>query len=510
VGAESSSLYRISRAAPPARARERLPFVLPEFSRQAWVGELARSVWEPRIARVMRAWLDIEWLSVAARMRDCGLMWTPLNLLPALIPMWETAGLSAIQLQIADSHFGGNAEAPPASAVGLVCVAVGALEKVAELREAWAAADHDAVGTLLGYPSCCRLFFREVWAGQHCLDTTWAMAEHTSRGARNQTIRIELPEETPPLANILWRWIGVRATPHLPCRFDCGPSIEFARNLLKIGRKVGYGDEIDWTEEILKWPVEWSALHGIAEVKSPLMKLSTRTDATSAKCVVQWTGTSYPAEGAIGLQFPYRLPTKPMLTQSRAYQRGLANSVQNESDQAWRYADNGFATAEAMHELHEPIVRLARSALANERGNVLDLGCGNGTLLAKVCEGRSDLISYGVDNNGNVLEHARQLLPQFAGNFVQGDLFESDLWDDGKRHYSLALLMLGRLFEAPEQTAMRMLHRLRQSCSRVLAYAYPDWRGQPLAAIARSFGLELEESDCATAAYLKGARSQTE
>jgi SAM-dependent methyltransferase len=204
-----------------------------------------------------------------------------------------------------------------------------------------------------------------------------------------------------------------------------------------------------------------------------------------------------------------------MLTGSRGYRRGIAHIVQqdqlgrhdhagqHDTQPAWHYADNGFASARTMLELHQPIIELARSGLANDIGNVLDLGCGNGALLAKVCDGRNDLVPYGIDNNGVAVAHARLLLPRFAQNFVQGDLFDVTLWGEGSRRYTLALLMLGRLFEVPRDRALRMLDGLCGSCSRVLAYVYPDWNERTLQDAARQFGLDVEESGCATAAYLK-------
>jgi 2-polyprenyl-3-methyl-5-hydroxy-6-metoxy-1,4-benzoquinol methylase len=496
------ALSEASIAVAPAPVRERLPFVLPEFNRHSWVDELARSAWEPRIARVSRAWLDIEWLSVAAGARECALLWISPDSLPELIPKWEVAQLSAIQLQTGNAHFGGNAATSPPSVSGMICIAIGALDKLEQLREAWTAADNETLGKLFGYPPCCRGFFRDVWTKHSCLDTTWTMAENTSL-CQDHTVRIELSEETPPLANILWRWIGVRAVPHLPCRFDCPPSIALGTRLLEIGRNAGYVEEVEWIAEILTWPVEWSALHGIAEIKSPLVKISARTDATAGKWTVQWIGTKYPKEGATGLKFPYKPSKKPTLTQSRGYRRGLAHGPQD----SWQYADNGFASLQTMQALHQPIVTLARATLKGESGDVLDLGCGNGMLLAKICQGRTDLIPYGVDINGSALEHARQLLPRSAGNFLQGDIFNIELWGSRSRRYALALLMLGRLLEVPREKALGMLRRLQSSCSLVLGYTYPDSSGRPLAAIAQELGIELTESSCGTAAFLKQGRA---
>ena len=45
---------------------KRLAFRLPDFTRYTWVSDLARNVWQPRIARIIVAWQEIEWLAVAA------------------------------------------------------------------------------------------------------------------------------------------------------------------------------------------------------------------------------------------------------------------------------------------------------------------------------------------------------------------------------------------------------------------------------------------------------------
>jgi hypothetical protein len=525
-------------------ARERLPFLLPDFNRQSWVGEHAREVWAPRIARIALAWLDIEWRSVAEGARDCALIWLAPDALPRLIPMWEAARLSAIQLETAGAHFGG---APASLPPGLICVAVGDLAKLDALRKGWIAADNDVIGRLLGYPACCRAAFCEVWLERRETDTTWSMAQRTCPSATGNTLEVALGDETPPLANILWRWIGVRAVPHLPCRFDCPASIAFGARLLATGRTAGYAQEVEWIDEILRWPVEWSALHGIAEIKSPLLKVAARTDATAGKWVVRWNGTRYPEEGAVGLKFPYQPSRKPMLTRSRGFQQGLAHgakeapkdrgdiapppvsedakkaareaarditpnvaaSVTNDAaSEAWRYADNGFASEQAMDELHRPIVTLARAALANARGNVIDLGCGNGLLLSKICDWSAHLVPHGIDSNASAIRHAQLVHPQFTGNFTQGDLFDTALWDDGRRRYVMALIMIGRLIEVLPERSMRLIERLRACCTRVLGYAYPDWREAEIDAIAQRYGLALDRSTSRIAGFLKEFEDQ--
>ena len=95
---------------------------------------------------------------------------------------------------------------------------------------------------------------------------------------------LEIDAGAPFQANILWRWMGPRAVPHLPCSFDCRASVEFANTADGPWPRARItARRWTWLEEILSWPVSWSALHGIAEVKTPVLKASTRTDATGAR-----------------------------------------------------------------------------------------------------------------------------------------------------------------------------------------------------------------------------------
>src|SRR5262249_56063041 len=100
----------------------------------------------------------------------------------------------------------------------------------------------------------------------------------------------------------------------------------WAEACLAVGGESGSEEEMDWLLEVLDWPTEWSALHGIAEIRTPVLKIIPRTDATPHKYVVRWQGRNYPAEGAHGLGFPYRLSRPPLLTLSPGFQRGLEHS----------------------------------------------------------------------------------------------------------------------------------------------------------------------------------------
>ena len=101
-----------------------------------------------------------------------------------------------------------------------------------------------------------------------------------------------------------------------------------------------------------------------------------------------------------------------------------------------------------MDEAHRPIVELALTSLG-DGGSIFDLGCGNGALLKKICDGRPNVIPFGIDMQASKIEHARQLQPAFVENFVAGNMFEG-IPLDADTVYSLVLLMPGRLLEVDE------------------------------------------------------------
>jgi Methyltransferase domain len=373
-----------------------------------------------------------------------------------------------------------------------VTAAVGRLDDVTEFSEAWRASDDAAIGELLGYPPCCRDFFRRVWVQQRLVDTTWAMARNRLTPANGTHV---LEVSGPPPANILWRWASVRAVPHLPCAFDCTATVDLGKQLLGVGVEGGYADEMGWIEEILSWPVEWSALHGIAEVKTPILKVVTRTDATASRYVVRRAGTGWPREGSTGLTFPFQVPERALVSDSAGFHRGLEHPITLTRKPArpdWYHRENGFSSRHGMERAHEPLVTTARRALDGRAGAVLDLGCGNGALLSKIVAGRADLEPCGIDREARSIAHARELQARFADNFVQADLFDIAAWAQ-ERQYALALIMVGRLLEVPTPTAQQVLSVLRSRCDAVVLYVYPGYSDRPLADLARDLGLRIDE-----------------
>jgi 2-polyprenyl-3-methyl-5-hydroxy-6-metoxy-1,4-benzoquinol methylase len=470
---------------------DRLPYVLPDFTRVSWVSDQARAVWEPRIARIGSAWAALEWRSIGSGLRRCALTSIAADRLVEHSTGWAAHGLSTMPVAMSGVS-GGYANTSTSARIGEPFeyrVALGTLPHVAALKRAIDAGDDETMGRLLGFPECCIAAFRATWVDDHCVDTTWAMAART---VPPQGRIIDVPAAAPFHANILWRWMGVRAVPHLPCSFTCAPTVAFASQLLALGRELGYAAEMAWIEEILNWPVAWSALHGIAEIKTPVLKASTRTDATAHEFLVRKLGDRLPAEAARGLVFPFRPPERSGVTQSVSFRRGLDAPIASETPPpAWYASDNGFNTRAAMDEAHRPIVELALETLG-ESGAVLDLGCGNGALLKKIVDARPGVIPFGIDLDETKLAHARELQPAVAANFIAGNMFDG-VPLDADTVYSLVLLMPGRLLEVDGTAAARLLDWLRGHVVHLIVYAYGEWltRHGDLAGLAAQAGLTV-------------------
>jgi SAM-dependent methyltransferase len=488
---------------------DRLDFTLPDFTRVSWTSDPARDTWEPRRQRIGGAWAEVEWRSVAARVRRCNLTRFQPDELPDRSAAYGEHGLSVMALGLEGASELSYSSTPKSYEPGkpfVVCAAVGRLEDLVEFSDAWRSSDHDAMGALLGYPACCRDFFRRFWVDDACVDTTWAMARNTVVPANGER---SLEVTGPTTANILMRWWGVRAVPHLPCAFDCSATAEFASELLRVGVESGYSDEMDWIEEILSWPVQWSALHGIAEIKTPLLKIVTRTDATASRHIVRRPGAGFPVEGATGLSFPYQVPERSLVSDSAGFHRGLEHPIaltRKPAPPEWHHRDNGFTSRHGMDRAHDPLVSLARRELAGRAGPVLDLGCGNGALLSKIVEGQTGLVPYGVDCAPESIAHARELHPRFEDNFAVGDLFDTATWP-AEDNYALALLMVGRLLEVPAPKAGRLLAAIRARCDTVVLYVYPGYSDSPLEDLARRLGLRLDEQKPGTAGLLVSVES---
>jgi hypothetical protein len=272
---------------------------LPEFTRLEWVSERARLIWQERLSACAKAWFELEWLSVVHGHRSCSLLFLSLRDMATFPARAAAFGLAVLPIQPASQNryiFQTKEAGQPPHFDQLFC-AIAAIDIAHAMRVAWVKRDDHRIGELLGYPDCCRDFFCRVWG--KVTDTTWEMALNTDAAAQSTS---SLTVDGPFECNFLLRTLGIRAIFHLPCSLRCEESASIGRKMIDLGVKLGFTQEMRWLTEMLSWTSEWAALHGIAEVKTPVFKAVSKTDYTPSPRVVRRMGSSSPAEGANGIE----------------------------------------------------------------------------------------------------------------------------------------------------------------------------------------------------------------
>ena len=462
----------------------RLDFRLPEYTRIGWASKRARAAWEQRLRAITYAYMDIEVQSVAQGLRGAvRTMVAPADLAGEAHRM-SKMGLSMLPLSRVGAMAGSYSiqAAPPGDGGDWTYMVL--FHKGIEIGEL----DDRSIGSYLGYPPCCTAFYDRVWNEEQHIDTTWPMAlteinavDELDRAYSEGTI-----SATPLLyCNILPRFVGVRAVPHLPCGFQCAETQAMGGRMVALGRELGYGQEMDDMEEVLSWPAEWNVLHGCAEVTLPVLRISTVTDATPGKYVVRLRGSGYPTEGVSGLKFPFRLSTGNVLTQGRAFRNVTTPSV----TLPWYYEDNGFKSYRAQTDHHAPLIEAMRRAGPKR---VLDLGCGNGALLLEALEQVGEFTPFGVDVDGARIDHARTLHPQYADNFRAGRMEDYTLGQ-----YDLVLHQPGHAND------LAYSQSLSERAGWLLLYVYGDGDKELLEGVVITGVLEstIDTAECSARLY---------
>lgn len=501
----------------------RLSFKLPEFTRLAWVSDPARQVWEPRIRRISAMLSELEVKTISEGLRDACLRLVPVESFDNFLKSNLDNGIEVLRLMDVaklGTYASSLEDCSQGNPTAFWC-AVGKGDAAASLRDAFVANDNATIGTLLGYPSCCIEFFKNVWCDAGMIDTTWPMAARTQKTRVLHSNGLEIRDTS--LCAIHLRWLGVRAVFHLPCAYDCMSSQIIANQHCELAREVGFENEVDWLEQMTQWPAEWSTLHGITEVRTPVVKLIARGDSTSRKYVVKYAGSSrkLPIHSAAGVVFPFSLPALPVITSSRSFESGLGNPITVSSQdcpfesEPWYAEDNGFRTGYAMKRAHAPIVERVRklyqeSPALQKSPRVLDLGCGNGVLLHRISKLNPTIVPVGVDFDHGKISRARMVFGNQRSEFHVDDIF---VWSANEKppEMYLAILMLGRLLEVPEYLRAKFIERVAPSLEHVLVYAYEDYVREhgSLRMMAERLGITLldEDTEYVSLANFKGVGS---
>lgn len=148
----------------------------------------------------------------------------------------------------------------------------------------------------------------------------WEAALNTANHTlENNVISLSSTADT----SVFWQHLLVSIGPQHRCSLQCRRQQQLQKELIDWMLEYGFEAESSWMTEIYSWPIEWSAYHGICELRTPIVKLAYDTDATAENYTIQVAGDTYPEEGATGKRFPYRQKSFLRITDSKSFKIGL-------------------------------------------------------------------------------------------------------------------------------------------------------------------------------------------
>jgi len=447
---------------------QRLNFRLPDFTKTIWASGEPRKYWKEKITKASNDWLEIEKLTIQEGIRDSILIylhkrdvqetkkWCNRNGFELILLKPTPTGDSYSSYQINQSIDPNNYS---------FRAVITKKEFVGAWYDAWnGVTDNKKVGKLLGYPDCCSNFFEKYWIEEGWRDLTYPAymntlvdqqdIDETDPSYREKYGSAQGPDEI----NILGRWVGIRWVSHMPCSFKCKHSVEIAKQNREVARQMGYKESADIIDEVLSWSNRWSALHGIAEIKTPVYKISTSTDATGEELVIERKGTQ-PDIKASGKEFPFNNKRGRKYTDSKRFKKSLEAVYEVD---LWE--DNGFSSKEAMDDLHEPLIDII-----DDVDSIIDLGSGNGALLQKLKIKTGASECKGIELNSEVVNRANQKFNTL--DIEQGDIFEYEY----DKKYDLTIFMPGRLTETIPEKRDHILNQILNNSKFLVLYMYSDW-----------------------------------
>lgn len=295
----------------------RLNFSLPKFLRVSWVSDEARKVWQPRLQAITKARPRI-FVQVIQDGSDSVALLQLTDAESGELERWMEP-----QDNYALVRFTPKEAVAPDNQARLE-VAVGRRADVNKFAAAWRDGQTNVLDDLRGLPHCCRAFRNTLHNESKLVDPVFSQALNSFPSVIEDGV---VTFASPPSLNLLPDILGVLPLAHMPCSFSCDASRKLAQTWVETGRAKELAEEMDHLEELMSWPMEWSSLHGIAEIKLPIFKVSANTDAFANTLRVRINSIRYPSAGVTGLHFPFRPPHSTKVTSSKSFAGGLSNPI---------------------------------------------------------------------------------------------------------------------------------------------------------------------------------------
>ncbi len=283
----------------PSQQAQTLGFNLKPFARLTWTSPNARAIWQPQLVATAGARRVLMLQAVVNGVFPLVLLRLRPFQVPELLGFGLKAGLKTVVLgptppPIDELVFGAPND-------GDLCCLAGRTSNVDRAAQAWLRGDALALAGALGRPDCC---------------VAAATAEDPTHRPPWSAIMGKTTSDT-PFSNFLLHRLGLAAGPWLPCSPDCAET-------LRISQTLGIDSDL---EKILRWPMEWTALHGIAQVLAPVFRLTYNTLSTADKhSVRRGNMASAPPETPRGLAYPYKPPTSKPIAELRTFKSGIRHA----------------------------------------------------------------------------------------------------------------------------------------------------------------------------------------
>jgi hypothetical protein len=248
----------------------------------------------------------LELLSVAEDQRKCA--WRTVNTfqVPELTKECLRLGINVYPIQnIGSWGQGFTHKTKPAiegKPMSTYCIITKKIEYAQEYHVAFDKGNHEKQGKLLGFPKCCTAFFKKNWP--EYFDPMPQIAENSLNFISHDWGKLYYPNtySIPVL-----RYIGLRIGFHIPCSFNCQESIKIANERLSICKSQDDKDFSILLTRLLSMPIEWSVLHSLALIKTPIFYLRANSMPTEEEYIIRLYGDFIPRESASGAEFPFNL-----------------------------------------------------------------------------------------------------------------------------------------------------------------------------------------------------------
>jgi len=278
-------------------------FDMNPFCRTVWVSNKAREAWETRIAELSQFIQELEVISVAKGQRKCAWQTIREDSLTASSKRWADMGLITLPVRRVGNWEGfahRHVDPKPGEMANICVILSKSLDDARVYHKAHETGDNNIQGDALGFPSCCRDFFCDVWPKGY-VDPIWQAALKSEIVEKNSH---KLRIKAHPYSVGILRYIGLRVSFHIPCAFDCKPTIKVAEQRMKLAEEVEPG-KIDILKSLLSMPISWDCLKGIAIIRTPIFYIITSSVACIDRYVIEVEGDFIPDEAKPGLVYPF-------------------------------------------------------------------------------------------------------------------------------------------------------------------------------------------------------------